>query len=208
MEACWRFDFPDRPTPDAIREYLMERPSLIIPCLDTPSSAVVIEGTDSLEFALPSTRKHTTTSRSFSGSAAAGLLQFTNPEIAKLIAKNEDSTTVTRSNSGNSFTVEENVGYVTIGTLDPVGSCDHLNHSKEVISGSRERMMRHSLPKLFGSKDKIPPLVNRDTKPKEILKHFENDRKNHVGNNVHMSVHYSSLPLDNGDCGREQLTQV
>ncbi|XP_064640093.1 uncharacterized protein LOC135495414 isoform X1 [Lineus longissimus] len=208
MEACWRFDFPDRPTPDAIRDYLTERPQLIKPCLDTPSSAVVIEGTDSLEFALPSTRKHTTTSRSFSGSAAAGLLTVNPAEIAKLIAKNEDSTTVTRSNSGDSFTAEENVGYVTIGTPDPVGSCDHLNHSKEFISGSRERVTRHSIPKLFGSKDKIPPLVNRDTKPKEILKHLENDRKNHVGNNVHMSVHYSSLPLDNGDCGREQLTQV
>ena len=49
---CWQFDASHRPTIDHIISILVKNPSLISPCLDSPSTALVLEGTGSLEMSL------------------------------------------------------------------------------------------------------------------------------------------------------------
>jgi len=50
--GCWQFDATHRPTIDHIIGILVKYPTLIRPCLDSPSTAVVLEGTASLEMSL------------------------------------------------------------------------------------------------------------------------------------------------------------
>ena len=50
--SCWQFDATHRPTIDYIIGILVKHPTLITPCLDSPSAALVLEGTASLEMSL------------------------------------------------------------------------------------------------------------------------------------------------------------
>jgi len=49
---CWQFDATHRPTIDHIINILVKNPTLITPCLDSPSAALVLEGNASLEMSL------------------------------------------------------------------------------------------------------------------------------------------------------------
>jgi len=50
--SCWQFDATHRPVIDDIISILVKNPTLITPCLDSPSAALVLEGTASLEMSL------------------------------------------------------------------------------------------------------------------------------------------------------------
>lgn len=50
--SCWQFEATYRPTIDYIISVLVKNPTLITPCLDSPSAALVLEGTASLEMSL------------------------------------------------------------------------------------------------------------------------------------------------------------
>lgn len=50
--SCWQFDAAHRPIIDHIVSILVKHPTLIKPCLDSPSAALVLEGTASLEMSL------------------------------------------------------------------------------------------------------------------------------------------------------------
>jgi len=50
--SCWQFDASQRPTIDHVVGVLVKNPTLITPCLDSPSAALVLEGTASLEMSL------------------------------------------------------------------------------------------------------------------------------------------------------------
>jgi len=50
--GCWQFEATHRPTIDHIISVFVKNPALIKPCLDSPSAALVLEGTASLEMSL------------------------------------------------------------------------------------------------------------------------------------------------------------
>ena len=52
MLSCWQFDAAERPSIEHIMSVLTANPTLIRPCLDSPSAALVLEGTASLEMSL------------------------------------------------------------------------------------------------------------------------------------------------------------
>jgi len=52
VESCWQFDAVQRPAIEHIISILTANPTLIRPCLDSPSAALVLEGTASLEMSL------------------------------------------------------------------------------------------------------------------------------------------------------------
>ena len=66
--SCWQFDAAHRPTIGHIISILVKNPTLIRPCLDSPSAALVLEGTASLEMSLaPKTRGASRNPRRASG---------------------------------------------------------------------------------------------------------------------------------------------
>ena len=59
LEQCWVFVPEDRPSISQLLDQLNEQDSLLVPCLDTPVSAIVINGRNSIEMTLPlSTNKN------------------------------------------------------------------------------------------------------------------------------------------------------
>lgn len=67
--SCWQFDATHRPTIDHIINILVKNSTLIKPCLDSPTAALALEGTASLEMSLAPRPRSTRLSnpRRFSG---------------------------------------------------------------------------------------------------------------------------------------------